>query len=276
GNTRTTWTISTTGPATCRRGSITASTGSTSASACSSPARRTSRRGIANAGSAATPPSASRAASPSIPPPCCARKSVTTSKSYERQPIDGAEELVRDDVNRWTASTAALVLGLALGCDGAEPAPEQRLSEAAETLEDARADQTEARDRVAEARERLREAEEAYDQALEELERARQSVLTAQQRVERQATDVALFRAVQSALLHAEVLRGDAVVAAVHDGVVTLRGTVSSEEGKQRAVAIARDTAGVQGVRDALRVQRPQEVAARTPDEVQAEPAPRG
>lgn len=201
---------------------------------------------------------------------------MTTSKSYERQPIDGAEELVRDDVNRWTASTAALVLGLALGCDGAEPAPEQRLSEAAETLEDARADQTEARDRVAEARERLREAEEAYDQALEELERARQSVLTAQQRVERQATDVALFRAVQSALLHAEVLRGDAVVAAVHDGVVTLRGTVSSEEGKQRAVAIARDTAGVQGVRDALRVQRPQEVAARTPDEVQAEPAPRG
>jgi hyperosmotically inducible protein len=38
------------------------------------------------------------------------------------------------------------------------------------------------------------------------------------------------------------------------DGVVTLRGTVSSEQERQRAVRLATETAGVTSVNDQLRV----------------------
>jgi hypothetical protein len=145
------------------------------------------------------------------------------------------------------AGLLAVLLLPACGDD----APEQRLEAASEALSDARADADQAREQLAE---RERKATEELQEARSALREAESELLSAQQLMERRATDVALFRAVQAAMLDAPQLQTAAVEVRVDDGVVTLAGVVQDAEARQRALELARETAGVRDVRDQLDV----------------------
>lgn len=58
----------------------------------------------------------------------------------------------------------------------------------------------------------------------------------------------------KSHLVDDQQLRGWKIDTDVHRGVVTLRGTVRSEEERRRALEIARSVAGVKDVRDELQI----------------------
>lgn len=152
---------------------------------------------------------------------------------------------------RFTAWGLALALAsgasaFALGCGSSEP-PEQRLEEAGEALSNARESLSEARERRDAAQQELAEARKA-------LRRAERAVLSAAERVERRATDVALFRAVQAALLEDPALRQEAISARVDDARVTVEGEVSDAALRERALEVARSQPGVAGVRDEIEV----------------------
>jgi osmotically-inducible protein OsmY len=146
----------------------------------------------------------------------------------------------------WLLAIALGGSGVAIGCGPGEP-PEQRLETAGETLEGARDDLEEARARRDAA---LRE----LSQARKALRRAESAVLSARERVERRATDVALFRAVQAALLEEPSLAEAAIAARVEGSEVTLEGEVAKTSLRERALEIARGTAGVAEVHDELEV----------------------
>ena len=71
------------------------------------------------------------------------------------------------------------------------------------------------------------------------------------------ATDVALFRAVQSALLEDESLQETGVSVSVEDGIVTLRGVVESADARDTARNIAQGVTGVETVVNRIRVEQP-------------------
>ena len=151
------------------------------------------------------------------------------------------------------ARAAALALIAASLACGESP-PEQRLESASEQLTEAREEAAAVRERLDRARAREVESSDALREARRALRAAEQDVLSAEQRVARRATDVALFRTLQATMLEAPELRRSAVEVRVDDAVVTLAGTVSDHEAHQRALALARSTAGVRGVRDELDV----------------------
>lgn len=148
------------------------------------------------------------------------------------------------------------LVGATLACDS--PTSDERLQAASEDLADARDDSVEARERLESARKREAMASENLQEARRGLREAEATVLSAKQRVERRATDEALFRSVQSAVLE---LDRSAVEVRVDDAVVTLTGTVADASTRERAVELARSTAGVREVRDQLEVE-----AATPPD----------
>jgi len=94
------------------------------------------------------------------------------------------------------------------------------------------------------------------------VEAARQQLAKSSNRLEQQATDVALFRAVQESLLGNDRLRSSNVVAHVRDGVVTLYGTVPDAQRRDRAVEVARSTPGVSSVESQIVVRGGAEEAA--------------
>jgi osmotically-inducible protein OsmY len=142
----------------------------------------------------------------------------------------------------------------ALACG--DDTPEQRLEQASERLAEAREDVRELRGDLGERREREDEASQALQEARASLRGAEQDVLSAEQLVEQRATDVALFRTLQSAMLESSELDHSAVEVRVADGVVTLAGVAADESARQRALEIARGTPGVESVRDQLEVER--------------------
>ena len=70
-----------------------------------------------------------------------------------------------------------------------------------------------------------------------------------------QPTDPAITTSVQARYYTDDLVRGRNVAVSTDNGLVTLRGTVQSQNAKQRAVTLARDVRGVRDVRDELRVQ---------------------
>lgn len=137
---------------------------------------------------------------------------------------------------------------------GADP-PEERLDEAGESLEDAREERSEARNELESARARVAAAEQELHDARRALRDAEKRVAAAGSRVEQRATDVALFRAVQSRILRAEPLEEEAIGVRVEQGVVTLQGRVSDPDARDVALEVARSTPGVERVRDRLELQ---------------------
>jgi osmotically-inducible protein OsmY len=131
--------------------------------------------------------------------------------------------------------TAVMLLAL-LGCE--QNTPESRLEAAGDTL-------AATEDNL----EYIEQSIEQHEQALVDLRKrrreVRERVLTLEERVEARATDVALFRAVQSALLENEALRQRAVSVDAESGVIVLNGLVASEQEETLAVQIAGGVPGV-------------------------------
>jgi osmotically-inducible protein OsmY len=76
-----------------------------------------------------------------------------------------------------------------------------------------------------------------------------------------QALDPAITTSVQARYYIDDLVRGRDLAVSTQNGMVTLRGTVQSEEAKQRAVTLARGVQGVKEVRDELRVQTAEQPA---------------
>lgn len=137
-------------------------------------------------------------------------------------------------------SIGVVLVGLlVLGCT--PDAPEERLQDAGDRLDDAAS-------RLAALNDEIAELESALDSKRSERRKLRARKQTLEERVAARATDVALFRAVQSALLEHDELSESAVSVDVDDGSVTLRGVVASAEERNAAVAAARDVPGADAI----------------------------
>lgn len=135
---------------------------------------------------------------------------------------------------------AAVALLTLLGCG--QDTPEDRLEAAGDTLEAAE-------DTLADIEQKI----ELHEQSLADLRnkrrQLRERLLTLEERLAARATDVAVFRAVQSALLEDEALSQRAISVDAEDGVVVLRGLVSSEQEEMLAMRVANTVPGVAAVR---------------------------
>lgn len=145
------------------------------------------------------------------------------------------------------AAGAALLLA---ACSG--ESPESRLSEAGEQVE-------EVEDDLASLKARIDETEQTLDRLRARRSNMKDRLRTLEERLAARATDVALFRAVQSALLDEPGLKETAINVLVEDSVVTLVGSVPSAADRERALEIARNTPGAAEIRSRLRIDDPQQ-----------------
>lgn len=120
-----------------------------------------------------------------------------------------------------------------------KPAPEERLIEVGQDLNDTQG-------RLETLNEEIAGHEDAIQQLRRERYNTKARLMTLEERLQRRATDLAIFRAAQSTLLDEPTLQEVAVVASVEDGIVTLSGTVSNAQQKQKATEIARSIPGVE------------------------------
>lgn len=156
------------------------------------------------------------------------------------------EPSVRSETGLFTALLlAALMLA---GCD--KPPPEEKLGAAGRALGDAASELTDLNTRI-------EQTEIMLDELRAERRKQRDKVRTLEERLEARATDVAIFRAVQSTLLRDEQLQEVAVAVDVEDRVVALSGVVRTEEEARRAVELSQQVAGVASVDSRIRVNDP-------------------
>ncbi len=135
------------------------------------------------------------------------------------------------------ATLAAIGLGLLGACS--KPAPEERLIEVGQDVSDMQS-------RLESLNEEIAGHEDAIQQLRKERQSAKAKLMTLEERLQRRATDLAVFRAAQSALLDEPTLQEAAVLASVEDGVVTLSGSVPSVQDEQKATDIVRSIPGVE------------------------------
>lgn len=147
---------------------------------------------------------------------------------------------------------AVVTMATAAACGG--ETPEARLSDAGDKVE-------EAEETLESLEAQIDEHEAALDQLRDRRRSTKDRLQTLEQRLEERATDVALFRAVQSALLEAPGLKETAINVLVEDTAVTLVGTVPSAEQRTQALDIARSVPGVGEVASRLRIDNPQQPA---------------
>lgn len=140
-------------------------------------------------------------------------------------------------------SLAAIALALALGCGG--DGREAKLAEARERVDDAEERLVAARAMLEEREEALEKARERREVARERAEEAEAELAAARREVAGYTSDALVFRSVQRRLLEDEALESVAITASVEDGVVTLAGRVPEEALRERALELARETAGV-------------------------------
>lgn len=155
---------------------------------------------------------------------------------------------------RAAPALCVLVAAALLGCGAETPAPEQRLAEARESLVAARDDVGRLETRVEKKREAVERAERALSKARQELQKAESELARARARIDERATNVALFRAVQSALLESEALEDYAIRVEVDGDGVILHGVVDEPAQRRAAVETARAITGVDSVMDEIRV----------------------
>lgn len=142
---------------------------------------------------------------------------------------------------------AAIVLlpGL-LGCQ--ENTPEARLESAGDKLESSE-------DTLESIESQIAEQEQLLAELRKQRRKLRERVLTLEERVAARATDVALFRSVQTALLEDERLVRAAVSVDVEGGVIRLSGRVTSDAELKTAEDIARTVPGVDVIESRIEVE---------------------
>jgi osmotically-inducible protein OsmY len=153
------------------------------------------------------------------------------------------------------AVLAAALLALA-GCGG--DGAEEELEEASRSLAKAREAVEEARGEVEERRAEVQAAQDELAVAREALREAEEQLSGFEAKVDLNATDAVLFRSIQKRLLDDGDLEDVAIVARVENGVVSLSGTVPDAELRDRAVEIARSTAGVASVESRIQIEKPE------------------
>jgi len=122
---------------------------------------------------------------------------------------------------------------------------EQKLESATQGLTQAREELREFNDTLAQREEALERARVDRDLAHDAVIEAQRRLAIAQHEVEKHTTDDAVFRAVQKRLLEDEGLEHVAISARVHNGAVTLSGTVPDEQTRDLAAEVARSALGV-------------------------------
>lgn len=135
------------------------------------------------------------------------------------------------------AAIAVIGVGLLSACS--KPAPEERLIEVGQDVSDMQS-------RLVSINEQIAGHQDAIQQLRKERRNAKAKLMTLEERLQRRATDLAIFRAAQSALLDEPMLQEAAVLANVEDGAVTLNGSVSSLEEEKKATDIVRAIPGVE------------------------------
>lgn len=147
-----------------------------------------------------------------------------------------------------TRAVILLVAVILAACG--KPPPEAELAAAGEALGEATTTLSDLDAQIAATEQRL-------DRLRAERRSQRDRVRTLEERLEARATDVAVFRAVQSALLDDERLEAVAIAVDVEDRNLTLTGEVRSREEAAHAVELSEQVTGVASVRSRLRVNDP-------------------
>lgn len=142
----------------------------------------------------------------------------------------------------------AIVLFALTGCQ--PQTPEERLEQAGDAL----ADSEETLESVQRS---IADNEEQLIRLKKQRRQLQNRVLTLEERVAKRATDVALFRSVQSGLLEAEELSQSAIAVDAEDGKIRLSGLVGSEAEEAAAVRIARAVPGVESVQSRIEIEAP-------------------
>lgn len=148
---------------------------------------------------------------------------------------------------------AALLILSACGESGVE----RELSEATEELAKAQEAVDAARSTVEERQAKVAAAEAELTKAERALRESEKLLAQIERRVDRSATDTAVFRSIQKRLLEDDDLENVAIAARVDGGVVSLSGSVPNAKLRNRAVEIARDTPGVRSVEVLIQVETP-------------------
>ena len=139
----------------------------------------------------------------------------------------------------------AATIAIVAGCSA--PSPEDRLIEAGD-------DVSNTEDRIAAINAEIDAHQQAIQNLRKERQNARASLESLEKRLERRATDLAIFRAAQEALLNEPTLEDSIVVANVDDGIVTLEGAVSNAEKEQKAASIVSSIPGVKSTNNRLQL----------------------
>ena len=122
-----------------------------------------------------------------------------------------------------------------------------------ESKEAAREAKEESKEAAREAKEESKEAaRDAKDESKSASRKAGEAVGTAGEAV----TDGWITTKVKGSFVGEDALDNSDIDVDTNDGVVTLSGTVASEAGRARALAIAKKIEGVKSVKDNLRVER--------------------
>lgn len=174
----------------------------------------------------------------------------TISKALTRsQPTRSGRQAVAHALTlpqaRGLKFTTVIMTCVMLGCS--EPAPEARLGEAGEALDNVSRNLDQIDKEIDSLRDDLDEKQDKRDKLVERK-------MSLEERVARRATDVALFRAVQSKLLNEEALKNSALSVEASDRVIVLSGKVTTQAERDIAVRLAASVAGVADVRSRLQV----------------------
>lgn len=132
-----------------------------------------------------------------------------------------------------------MVFLILTGCN--QGTPEGRLEQAGEQVEVAREDLQALNERISAHRTSLAQLEK-------DRRRAKSQLQTLQERLQNRATDLAIFRAVQTAVLQDPALTESAITVSVDDAVVTLGGVASDSAGELAALDHAKAVPGVTSV----------------------------
>jgi len=150
-----------------------------------------------------------------------------------------------------TARRIAVLVAAAMLAGCGKPAPETQLAAAGEALGEATTE-------LSDLNTRIDQTEALLDELRAERRKQRDTVRTLEQRLEARATDVAIFRAVQTMLLNNEQLQEVAITVDVEDKAVTLGGVVRTMEEAALAVNLSKQVAGVARVASRIRIDNPQ------------------
>lgn len=155
------------------------------------------------------------------------------------------------------------ILFLTITCVGVaaceSEAPESKLETAAQQIEETKDKVADARDDYSDAHHELRErkadvesAELSLAEARKQLRRAQAQLTESRDELDRRASDTAVFRLLQGRLLDAPELETAAISVSVFEGEAVLQGSVTNDEQKRHAEAIASSTPGVHAVRNLI------------------------